>query len=315
MTVLGPIPPGELGVTLSHEHSVVDFIGAEKAHSPRYDPDAAFEAILPHLKNLKHLGVRSFIECTPAYIGRNVELLDRLSRASGLHILTNTGYYGAAGNKFLPRHAYTETADELANRWIAESTKGIGGSGIRPGFIKLGVEKGKLSEGHLKLVRAGARTHLETGLTIAIHTGNGEAALDELRVLKEEGVAPSALVWVHAQNDSGRIHLEAAKKGAWVSLDGYHPKNHQRYKDWLGLLRKENLLNRVLLSHDHFWSVQGEGLTGSLKFSSSGTAEPFQPIHTHLLPDLRASGFTQSDIDLLLATNPREAFTIAVRRA
>ena len=30
MTVLGPIPPGEMGATLSHEHVLVDFIGADK---------------------------------------------------------------------------------------------------------------------------------------------------------------------------------------------------------------------------------------------------------------------------------------------
>ena len=51
-------------------------------------------------------------------------------------------------------------------------------------------------------------------MTIAIHTGDGEAALDEIRILREEKVAPSALIWVHAQNDSGLKQIEAAKQGA-----------------------------------------------------------------------------------------------------
>src|SRR5687767_12901355 len=208
MTVLGPIAPGELGRTLAHEHGIVDFIGAEKMSKPRHDSQEAFVTILPHLAKLKELGCRSIVECTPNYIGRDVDLLKGLSTASGLHILTNTGYYGAAGNKFLPKHAHVETADQLAERWLREWREGIDGTGIRPGFLKLGVEKGKLSELHAKLVRAAGRVHLKTGLTIAIHTGDGEAALDELRVLKEEGVAPSALVWVHAQNDDGKIQLE-----------------------------------------------------------------------------------------------------------
>src|SRR5688572_19088591 len=154
MTVLGPIAPGDLGRTLAHEHGVVDFIGAEKAPRLRHDSQEAFATILPHLEKLKQLGCRSVVECTPNYIGRDVALLKRLATASGLHILTNTGYYGAAGNKFVPQHAHSESADQLADRWLREWRDGIGITGVRPGFLKLGVEKGKLSELHVKLVRA-----------------------------------------------------------------------------------------------------------------------------------------------------------------
>lgn len=314
LTVLGPIAPDELGMTLAHEHCVVDFLGAEKAKAPRHDAEEAFSTILPHLKRLKERGCRTLVECTPNYIGRDVRLLKRLATASGLHILTNTGYYGAAGNKFLPQHAFTETADSLAKRWLGEWREGIDGTGIRPGFIKLGVEKGKLPEVHVKLVRAAARAHLESGLTIAIHTGDGEAALDELRVLQEEGVAPSALIWVHAQNDPGKIQIEAAKRGAWVSLDGFGEKQRDRYKAFLGALRAGNLVTRVLLSHDHFWSVEGQGERGTLKLHSGGAATAFESVFTHLLPDLREAGFTETEIRQLTVKNPAEAFSIRARK-
>ena len=313
MTVLGPIPAERLGTTLTHEHGVVDFLGAEKSKSLRHDPEEAFQTILPHLKRLKERGCQSFVECTPNYIGRDVRLLKRLSEASGLNILTNTGYYGAAGNKFLPQHAFTESPQQLSERWLREWRDGIDGSGVRPGFIKLGVGSGKLPEVHVKLVRAAARVHLQTGLTIAIHTGNGEAALDELHILQEEGVAPAALVWVHAQNDSAR-HVEMAKHGAWVSLDGYNAseKSRDRYKNFLITLRNEKLLGRVLLSHDHFWSVEGDGERGSLKLAN-GAPNPFESIFTHLIPDLRASGFTAADIGLLTVENPASAFMLRKR--
>jgi len=316
MTVLGPIAPEQLGVTLPHEHAVVDFLGAEKATALRHDAEDAFNTILPHLKKLKERGCRSLAECTPNYIGRDVRLLKRLALATGLNILTNTGYYGAAGNKFLPRHAFTESAEELSARWLAEWRDGIDGSGVRPGFLKLGVGNGKLPEVHVKLVRAAARVHLQSGLTIAIHTGDGEAALDEIRILGQEGVAASALIWVHAQNDSGAKQIEAAKFGAWVSLDGYSASeaNRERYKSWLLGLRKEGLLGRALLSHDHFWSVEGEGGRGALKLHAGGAADAYESIFTHLLPDLREAGFSESEIQQLTARNPSEAFTIRVRR-
>jgi phosphotriesterase-related protein len=317
MTVLGPIAPEQLGLTLPHEHCVVDFLGAEKAAALRHDAEDAFQTILPHLKKLKERGVQSLAECTPNYIGRDVRLLKRLAAASGLNILTNTGYYGAAGNKFLPQHAFTESAEQLSARWLAQWREGIDGSGVRPGFIKLGVGNGKLPDVHSKLVRAAAQVHLQTGLVIAIHTGDGEAALDEIRILGEENVAPGAFIWVHAQNDPGPKQIGAAKLGAWVSLDGYSAsdKNRERYKEFLGALKKEKLLGRVLLSHDHFWSVEGDGGRGSLKLHAGGAPQAYESIFTHLLPDLRAARFDENEIRQLTIRNPAEAFTLRVRKA
>ncbi len=317
MTVLGPIAPEQLGTTLPHEHCVVDFLGAEKAKALRHDAEEAFITILPHLKKLKERGCQSLAECTPNYIGRDVRLLKRLAEATRLNILTNTGYYGAAGNKFLPQHAFTESAEQLSARWLAEWHEGIDSTGVRPGFLKLGVGNGKLPDVHAKLVRAAAKVHLRSGLTIAIHTGDGEAALDEVRILREEGIGPAALIWVHAQNDPGPRQIEAAKAGAWVSLDGYSAseKTRERYKNFLLALKKEKLLGRVLLSHDHFWSVEGEGGRGSLKLHSGGAANAFESIFTHLLPVLRQSGFDEDEIRQVTIRNPAEAFTIRVRKA
>src|SRR5918994_8017486 len=104
-TVRGVIPAGRLGITLMHEHVLVDFIGADEVSASRYDADQAFAAVLPHLQQARALGCETLVECTPAYLGRDPALLRRLSEASDIHILTNTGYYGAATDRYLPRHA------------------------------------------------------------------------------------------------------------------------------------------------------------------------------------------------------------------
>ncbi len=91
-TVLGPTPPGSLGVTLMHEHVLVDFIGADQVNPSRYDAQEAFEKVLPHLQQVQRLGCETLVECTPAFLGRDPRLLARLSKASGVRILTNTGY-------------------------------------------------------------------------------------------------------------------------------------------------------------------------------------------------------------------------------
>jgi phosphotriesterase-related protein len=306
MTVLGPIRPRELGPTLPHEHVFLDFVGADKVSKERYDPAEVFEVARPQLQLLKDFGGQSLVECTPAYIGRDPALLKRLSEACEVHLLTNTGYYGAGDNRYLPRHATTETADELAARWLLEWRDGIEGTGIRPGFIKIGVDSGKLSDMHRKLVRAAARTHLASGLTIAAHTGDGVAALDELATLREEGAGASALIWVHAQNEPDtEKHVRAAELGAWVEFDHVSPKTVDRHVDLVKIMKARGVLHRTLVSHDAGWYEAGK--------PNGGEYRPYDTIFREFIPALKADGFTQAEVDQLIIGNPREAFSIRIR--
>lgn len=301
-SVTGPIRPDRLGVTLCHEHVLVDFIGADRVSPDRYERDAAFAKALPHLQRAHARGCRTLVECTPAYIGRDPVLLRRLARASRLHILTNTGYYGAADDKFLPPHAFTESVDQLAARWIREAREGIEGTGIRPAFMKIGVDAGALSAVDEKLVRAAARTHRATGLPIYSHTGNGVAAMAQLAVLEEERTPLGAFVWVHAQNETDpSVHVGAGRRGAWVSFDGVGPTSVDRHVALVLGMREAGLLGRVLVSHDAGWYHVGE--------PDGGTYRPHDLIFTDLLPALRDRGVSSAEIAQLMKDNPRRALT------
>ena len=308
MTVRGLVEADELGRMLPHEHVLVDFAPIDELEPARYDPDEAFGAILPHLERLKALGCQSVAECTPAYLGRDVRLLRRLSEASGLHLLTNTGYYGARDDQHLPEHVFTESADELAARWTREWEEGIDGTDVRPGFMKIGVDAGPLSDVDRKLVRAAARAHRATGLTMAVHTGPAEGAFDELDVLAEEGVHASAWIWVHAQaEDDGSRHVEAARRGGWVEFDGVHPDRIERHVELVMNMKAHGLLGRVLLSHDAGWYSVGE--------AGGGDFRGYSTLFEDFLPALRAAGLTEDEITQLVVRNPAEAFAIRVRES
>jgi phosphotriesterase-related protein len=301
-TVTGPISVDALGVTLVHEHVLVDFIGADRVSPARYDRDRAFAKALPHLERIYELGCRTLVECTPAYLGRDPVLLGRLAQASKLHILTNTGYYGAANDKFLPPHARKESADQLAVRWIREAREGIDGTGIKPAFMKIGVDAGPLSDVDGRLVRAAARTHRATGLPIYSHTGDGVAALAQVAVLEDEGAPLGSFVWVHAQNESdAAVHTQAARRGAWVSFDGVSTQSLDRHLGYVLAMREARLLDRVLVSHDAGWYHVGE--------PDGGTYRPHDLIFTDFLPALRARGLTEREITQVMIENPRRVFT------
>ncbi len=306
ISVTGNIPSSKVGVSLSHEHLLVDFIGAENYSHARWNEEVAYNKILPFLKEAREAGVHTLFDCTPNYLGRDVKLLARLSIASNVRIVTNTGLYGGSDNKYLPAYAFTESAQQLAQRWITEFEKGIDGMQVLPGFIKISVNPATLSDISKKLITAAALTHKATGLTIASHTGPAIPALEQIEILKKQGVRPDAFIWVHAQNEKqNQKFVDMAILGAWVSLDGVNEENIPWYVDVLSLLRKENLLHRVLISHDAGWFDPGK--------TDGGEFRPFTTIFKKLIPALKQAGFTQHDIGQLLITNPATAYAVAVR--
>lgn len=303
MTVLGPIAPKRLGRTLMHEHVLVDFIGADRIGPRRYDPEEVFQKALPYLRKVKSAGCDTLVDCTPAYIGRDPELLRRLSQASGLQMMTNAGFYGAAKDKFVPSFAYAETADQLAARWVKEFEDGIPPSGVRPGIIKIGVNPGPLSEIDIKLVTAAALTHQQTGLTIASHTGDGVAAMAQLSALNSQRVHPSGFIWVHAQNEPNTsLHLRVAAAGAWVEFDGVSRATAEKHVELVLGMKRAGHLSRVLLSQDAGWYHVGE--------PSGGNFRPYDPLFTQFLPLLHRAGISEKDIETLLVRNPRAVLTL-----
>lgn len=292
MTVLGPVRPSDLGLVLPHEH-VMSIFGAPPADDPGYDADRVAAAAVPYLRKVRELGCGTLAECTTERFGRDPALLARISRESGLHILTNTGCYAAAQDRYVASHALVEDAPALAARWIEEWRNGAGATGIRPGFIKIGVDDGPLSELDRKVVRAAALAHLATGLLIQNHLGNNPGVARQiLDLLDREGVETSAWVWVHAHAVTDLDALRAAaERGAWLSFDGLSAQSAERHLALLDAARGWGRLEQVLLSHD------GEA------FDRTGGSRPFDYLLTGFLsrvPEAR----------LITVENPARAFAV-----
>jgi len=301
-TVLGPIPPADLGRTLIHEHVLINIVGADRMAPGQYDGGEVRSVVLPHLKRLRSQGCRTFVDCTPAYQGRDPGLLARLSQASGLNILTNTGLYGATGGRYVPDFALSATAEDLAARWTSEFQAGIPPAGIRPALIKLGVDPGPLSKINSKLVSAAALTHLRTGLAIASHTGDGLAAMAQLNLLKSHGVSLAAFIWVHAQDEKDRsLHRKAAEAGAWIGFDGISSQTVDQNIGLIRETRRAGYLGRVLISQDAVGFHVGE--------ERGGYCPGYTFMFSEFLPRLRKSGIAENETRTLTVENPRRALT------
>ncbi|MBT8181282.1 MAG: phosphotriesterase [Eudoraea sp.] len=301
---LSAVNPGE--IWLSHEHILVDFIGADSINSGSWNKPDVVKQVLPFLLELQNFDVKYFVDATPQFLGRDALLLRELADKTGIKIITNTGLYGARNNKFIPAYAWKNTAEELAEQWVEEFENGIDGTTIKPGFIKISVDNtDSLSPMHSKLVKAAALCHLKSGLTIASHTGKSLALWPQLEILSEQGVSSTAFIWIHAQAEEQETNFQkAAKAGCWISLDGLGWEIDQHVEK-LVYAKRNGFLDQILISHDAGWYDPQK---------NEQKIKPYTPIFKTLLPILRSKGFSEDDINLLISVNPSKAYGIQKRR-
>lgn len=293
-------------IWLSHEHLLVDFIGADKIQPETWNHDTIIGLMMPYLKELEEFNVEYFVDATPNYLGRDVELLQKLANLSGIKIITNTGLYGVQNNKFIPGYVVEMSAEDLAEMWVKEYEDGIDGTLIRPGFIKIGIDNADpLDVIHQKLAKAAAITHLKTGLTIASHTGKATGLWPQLNILQEMGVSPEAFIWVHAQmEDDHDNYLRAAELGCWISLDGLGWEM-EKHVEKIMFAKENGILDKILISHDSGWYDPQKEKQNIMSYTN---------IFTKLIPELKSRGFTDEKINLLLSENPAKAFALKVRK-
>jgi predicted metal-dependent phosphotriesterase family hydrolase len=305
-TVLGPVASSDLGFTLVHEHIMCDFIGAEKTGRQRWNVDAVVKRMLPLLEQIKQRGVKGFVDCTPAYIGRDPRVLKRLAETTGIHIITNTGYYGGADDKFVPKHAYSESAGQLADRWVREWEEGIEGTGVRPGFIKIGIDEIKSDAAELspiddKIVRASAEASRRTGLSVTCHTGGGAAGLRATKIFIKDKANPARFIVAHSDGHGLPINRQVAELGSWVSFDGISRRPLDEHVKLVGEMTKRHA-DHVLLSHDNGWYSVGQ--------ENGGEIRDYNYICDVFLPALRKAGSSKALIQKLTIQNPANAFAL-----
>lgn len=303
-TVQGPIEFETHGVALPHEHILCDFIGADSTGNHRWDQEEVYRRMQPYVQTLKQAGVSTFYDCTPAYIGRDPEILRRLSTKTGVHFVTNTGFYGGAQDKYVPKFAYKLSVEEMAGLWTKEFEHGIGETGIRPGFIKIGVdsiesEKAPLSKIDATIVQAAALVSHQTKMSVTCHTGGGFAGLAALRLFMEHGGTASRFIVAHADGHGLPINRKVADLDGWVSYDAIGRRPLKQHLETVPEMLSHRA-DRLLLSQDNGWYSAGEENGGEVR----GYTDLFQTF----LPALQKSGISPEQIQQLIQLNTWNAF-------
>ena len=207
-TVRGPIPLADLGWTLTHEHFFSHM--ADAPGMLLFDEEvAALE-----LADAARAGTRSVVDLTTFDLGRDPAALRRLSERTGVNIVMATGWY--LHRSYPDRIAFASTSS-LADELIADIEHGV--DGVRPGVIgEIGTFGLDIEAREERVLRAVARAHATTGLTIFVHQQRVYSAPGVLAILAEEGVQPeirsSFATWIRSATPRRSMPLSRRGPGS-----------------------------------------------------------------------------------------------------
>ena len=306
-TVLGDVPLSDLGMILPHEHLFTDLRGPNAQNYAQDDPDLVLQVLQPYMAEAEKVGVTALIECSTMGVGRNIGILKHIAEHSPIHIVASTGIYREA---FTPDQFKTSTIDDLCELWIQELTQSIETSSSRAGFIKIAVSDDGVTALEVRNIRAAARASMATGAVIASHTIGGRAVLDEVEILKDEGLDLGRFIWVHADSEADLdFHRNIAGLGAYVEFDfiGQPGIDLEATVEKIKELIDKNLGDRILLSHDAGWFQPG-----NLNGQPDGGMRGYTYLSNEFIPLLLRKGFDHQTVKQLTEDNPKKAFALYV---
>ena len=297
-TVLGPIEPADLGVTLMHEHTLVDAWewGGRLGYDSTVDDE---ELLVEELAFYRDAGGSALVDVTPIGLRRDPSGMRRLAQATGLHIIMGCGWYR---ERVYPAYIHELSTNALADMLVKELEEGVEG-GIRPGIIgEIGTERFHVTPAEEKVFRASARAQRATGATVTTHTTHfGDLAHEQMDILMEEGVPPERIVIGHLGERRGvKGELAIAERGVYVEIDhvgraasaGTQPE-WRRARNVAELVQA-GYLERVLISMDI--------CANSLLHWNGGHG--FDYLLTTFVPLLREEGLSDEEIRIILVDNP-----------
>ena len=307
-SVLGPMATADIGFTLSHEHVLVSSAGIQQIYPEFIDRAGTIARGIADLKAAHAEGVRTIIDVTTIDLGRDIRMLEEVSRGSGVNIICATGTW-----RDIPRVFWTATPDDIAPLYIREIQQGIEDTDIKAGVIKVANDMGGVTpEGEI-ILRAAARAHKATGVPISTHTWAPERVGEQqVAVFEDEGIDLNR-VYVGHSNDTDDLDylIGLLEKGVWIGLDRY--PGRPEVLDWEARtqtayrLIEAGYAHRIMLGHD--WSVALLiALREARKARDEANPDGYLFITRRVLPRLSELGASDDDIYKVMIDNPRRFF-------
>ena len=293
-TVLGDIHPDELGFTHSHEHLLIDLWKIVGTYDSIVEEE---ELITEELRRFGVAGGGAIIDCTNIGLGRNPEAVQRISKATGVHVVLGSAWYR---ERVYPDYICERSADCLAETIISDIENGADGTQVRSGIIgEIGTERYFITPAEERVFRAAARAHHKTGAPIITHTTHfGDLALEQIALLKEEKVDPGRVCISHVGERHGcRDLIDIAATGVYLSVD------HVGYKEFgSDNVQADNVAEMVKLGYVNQIMLAQDVCRMSMLHASGGPG--FDYLLRKFVPMMQERGVSDTAIRTMLVENP-----------
>ena len=309
-TVLGQVETTNLGFTLSHEHVGTNAAGLRHTYPEIIDRAGVIEQSTAAMQEVYTAGVRTIVDVTTIDLGRDIEMIQEVSRASGIQIIAATGNHLA-----VPRPFGDISPSVIAQLYIREIEEGIEGTGIKAGIIKVASDRGGITAPQEVVLRAAARAHIHTGLPISTHTWSPDRVGEQqVKILEEEGVDLSRVYIGHSNDDTDMDYLLGLlNKGVWLGMDRYPggripgTPNWEQRTEIVKKLIDAGFSHRIMLSHDY--SVPKARYTlAEQEERRRINPDGYNFIPRKVMPRLKELGASEEVIQQITVENPRRFF-------
>ena len=342
-TVLGAVEPDSLGITLTHEHLLIDlrcyFQMPEEASQRWYVDRPVTIEILGKLRGMfyanhdnqmllderfaveeilryRYAGGDAVVDTTSIGIGRDPLALARISRATGLKVVMGASHYVPEAH---PPDMDERSEEAIAQQIISDVTEGVGDTGIRSGVIGEIGNHTPLTENMRKVLRASAHAQVETGAPILIHPGiHPDTPLEIIQILMDNGASAENVIMGHLDNIRPMSAIrELADTGCYLEYDRFGSEDTSfSYRS--GDIETTSVSDVQRMDSLEYLISEGYGeritiahdvclKTDTVAYGGKGYAHILESI----VPRMRARGFAQGQIDDILINNPARALTFA----
>ena len=219
-TVQGAVEADELGVVLCHEHVRFRDEAVAAEWPNRYDEQLELDAALLAVNDAKDRGVRTIVDPTAMFGGRDVHFMKRVADQTGVRIVACTGIYSY---DYLPHYFENRDVEVMADHFVEDIEIGVQGTDIRAAFLKCAADAAGVTEHVEKIHRAVERASLQTGASIMAHSMPAVATGPrQVEIFAEEGVDMSKVQIAHCGDSEDVEYIQGLiDKGVYVGLDRY----------------------------------------------------------------------------------------------
>jgi phosphotriesterase-related protein len=316
-TVLGPIAGDRMGFTAAHEHVLASSTDFLRLWPEYLGGRAQFTShVIERMKLAKTAGIDTIVDCTTPDLGRDVRLLQEVSRRSGVQIVATTGHWLTPTPSFEAR-----TADELADFFALEIERGMEDTGIKPGVIKAAHQGDGMTPFQEKVFIAAARASKRTGVPVTTHSdARHRGGEQQAAIFEKEGLDPRMVCIGHSDETADFDYLAGlARRGYTLGIDhlfyglssmGGGTNGIPTWQERATMVKKlidAGLNDRIVLATDWMFGIT---------ISPTGTMDVLNernPLGNlfnirNTIPFLRQLGVTDEQIRKITVLNPRAFF-------